>query len=113
MKKSRMVFETYNGPVFFELPDIIYCRAKDNWTYFYLRNKRIERICQTLKEVEEMIDCGHFLRVHRSYLVNLLFVKEITGSYELLKLVEEYTIPIARRRRRIFKNKFRTFLLEV
>jgi two-component system LytT family response regulator len=110
---KRLLIEGVHNVHYISLSNIIYCEANNNWTKVYTLGQKTYEVCQTLKQIEERIHSEDFFRTHRSYLVNLLFVKEITGSYELLKLVEEYTIPIARRRRRIFKNKFRTFLLEV
>lgn len=55
---------------------ILFCEADDNYTYFYLKNKRKIVACRMLKEVEEQLNhFPFFVRVHHSYIIN---IKEAT-----------------------------------
>lgn len=55
----------------------------------------------TLDSLEERLDAGTFIRVHRSYLVNASLVRELVpwfaGGY-VLRLVDGAEVPVARRR---------------
>jgi len=50
---------------------IISCEANDNYTTLTLRNNKKIIVSCTLKVIEELLEDHSFLRVHRSFLVNL------------------------------------------
>ncbi len=54
---------------------------------------------QTMKFYEEHLDNNSFLRVHRSYIVNINKVKRLElyekDSYKI-KMVDETTVPVSR-----------------
>lgn len=57
--------------------DIVYAESYDNYTYVYTKTDKY-LLSQTLKKIEEkLIDSG-FLRVHKSYLVNLIRIDSIS-----------------------------------
>ena len=55
--------------------DILYCKADDNYTEIYLGNNRKKLVSKTLKYFEDALTGSSFVRVHKSYLVN---INEIT-----------------------------------
>ena len=61
--------------------DIMYCKADDNYTEIYLKNNKRKLISKTLKYFEEALAETHFVRVHKSYLVNINeVVKYVKGK---------------------------------
>ena len=50
----------------------------------------------TLNEVENELEEYHFLRIHQSFLVNLKYIKCVTGSKVVLSNGQELTVPRAR-----------------
>jgi len=53
-----------------EINDILYCQADDNYTQIFL-NERKKLVSKTLKYFEEALRENGFIRVHKSYLVNV------------------------------------------
>jgi len=53
-----------------EIKDILYCQADDNYTQLFL-NERKKLVSKTLKYFEEALRENGFVRVHKSYLVNV------------------------------------------
>ena len=65
---------------------------------------------KSLKLLEYKLPSYLFLRVHRSYIVNLKKVKELifnaTGGYRL-KMIDDSEVPVARRKSREIKKKLK------
>jgi DNA-binding LytR/AlgR family response regulator len=56
----------------------VFCRAEDKYTVLYTADGEhiVER---TIEELERTLDPATFLRIHRSAIVNLAFVKDLTA----------------------------------
>lgn len=66
-------------------------------TFHIVEKELIERtVIETLNNIEHMIDDNNFLRIHQSYLVNLLYADHIEG-YNLI-LIDNKSLPIAKSR---------------
>jgi two-component system LytT family response regulator len=98
---TRVALPTGEGYELIPAEEIIYCEADDNYTYFYLKNKKKIIACRTLKEVEEQLnDFVSFLRVHHSYMVNLNEVhKYIRGEGGYLMMSDGSTVNVSRSRK--------------
>ncbi len=71
--------------------EILYIEAHDNYSFIYLKNKKF-LISKTLKYLQENLP-DEFLRVHRSYVINLNYIDCILPSYLLINNIE---IPISK-----------------
>jgi len=108
MDNKKLLIELPKGAEFIPLADIIYCRANNNWTIIALKGHSFCQVCQTLKTIEERINSDNFMRVHRSYLVNLQQIDKIQGCYEELKMTESHTVSVSRRRKKELKQALKT-----
>lgn len=82
------------------ISNILYAKAEDTYTNFFLSNH--EKIVSTkhLMEYEKLLGSYRFFRVHKSYLINLNKVDKIVkGDHMGLQLINGEIIPIARRRK--------------
>jgi two-component system LytT family response regulator len=52
-----------------------FCFWKHNYSKVILKDSRHFLILKTLKDVQEVLEETHFLRVHRQYIINLNYVK--------------------------------------
>lgn len=92
-----LLFSTSNEIIFIKIADIIYCKADDNYCEIYTINK-MYTISKPLKEIEKSINKTSFVRIHRSYLVNLDYSKRLDKKNNILILSsphneEEILIP--------------------
>ena len=68
---TKIALPTMEGLQMIPVQSIINCEANDNYTTLVLKgNKKLVVSC-TLKVIEEMLEEHSFIRVHRSFLVNL------------------------------------------
>ncbi len=82
--KGRLVKVPFN--------EILYCEAFDNYTKLItLDNKFL--ISSTLKSVESRLGGGSFLRVHRSYVINVAQVSALEDGYVFL---DKHNIPVGK-----------------
>jgi two-component system, LytTR family, response regulator len=95
----RIALPTLAGYRMERIDNIVFCQADENYTQIYTNSGENILVSRTLKAVEELLPQGYFYRIHKSYLVNLNFVKEYTradGHHILLD--NGVTLEVATRR---------------
>jgi len=101
----KAVLPLMEGFEIVKLSEILYCEAEDNFTNFHLTDGRKIMVCRRLKFYESAFKDYAFHRVHRSYLVNLEYVKRYVkseGGYVVLE--NEKKIMVSKTRRDDFLN---------
>ncbi|WP_426791263.1 LytR/AlgR family response regulator transcription factor [Sphingobacterium sp. WOUb80] len=79
--------------------DIIFIHSIDNYVEIVTRNERLT--CRiTMEEIEENMPLSYFVRIHRGYIVNFQFVRDIDGAKLWLTEGEKAGLPISRSRRK-------------
>jgi len=97
---ERIAFPHAKGYKFITLKDIIYCESESNYTVLHLVGEPKFTVCKTLGEIEEMLTQSHFLRIHRSFLVNTNRIKEfIKSDGGFLIMENRFEIPVSRNKR--------------
>lgn len=56
--------------------EILYAESYDNYTFIYTQNQKF-LVSQTLKSIEEKLKPSGFVRVHKSWLINILSIDSI------------------------------------
>lgn len=74
-RNKKVVLPTLEGFEVVDMDDIIRMEANDNFTNFYLKDKSKQVICRTLKFYEDILKDSGFMRIHRSHIVNLNYIK--------------------------------------
>ena len=69
--ESKITIPTQHGFEVLEIDDILYCKADDNYTEIFLKNNVKKLVSKTLKYFEDALNSNNFVRVHKSYLVNV------------------------------------------
>lgn len=95
--------------VFVELDEITHFYAKDKLT-FAATESRDYIVDNTISDLEHTLDPAHFIRIHRSTLVNLRYVKELrswfTGGLALrLRDTRQTDLQVARDRAREVRRR--------
>ncbi|MCF6296134.1 MAG: LytTR family DNA-binding domain-containing protein [Flavobacteriaceae bacterium] len=90
-KKAKISLPLSGKIIFVNAEDILYCKSDGNYTEIFFKTHKKEMLSKKLKEVEALIHCGNFFRVHNSYLVNLDYITEFVksdGQYLVLEDVD-------------------------
>jgi two-component system LytT family response regulator len=82
--------------------EVMYVRAESNYSVFVMDDKSEWTLCHTLEYVEKSLEQSPFFRCHKSFLVNLVKIKEISRNRPELVMADNLRLPIARRKRKEF-----------
>lgn len=104
-KKSYSV-ETKSGFVSLPLNDIIYIETVDHNCKVVLRNETYI-VKKNIAEFENDLKECDFFRCHKSYIVNLYYVKEFEDD---ITLTNDEKIQVSRRRKTMFKDRYILFI---
>ena len=73
--------------------DIHYIQSWGNYLKFFLLDQNIKIVRKTIKMVESELPTNQFLRIHKSYIVNIRYIKAIEGNQ--IKL-DDMKLPIGK-----------------
>lgn len=71
-----------DNKIIYRIPydNISYIQSWGNYLKFFLRDQQIKIVRKTIKHVEAELSSRQFLRIHKSYIVNIKYVKSIEGN---------------------------------
>ncbi len=86
-----------NKIMLIEPENIIYCKSEGSYTQVYLKDKQKVLVSKSIKQIERLCPSDLFLRVHKSYIVNIKEVVEYIrqGGGELI-LSSGMVVPVSR-----------------
>lgn len=98
-KFKRIALSNSSGTFVFNVSDIIRLESDDNYTKFFIKNKKPILISKTLKEYDELLSENGFERIHQSHLINMVYLKSFVkdGSYVIMDDASQ--VPVAQRKR--------------
>lgn len=82
--------------------EILYIETMDDYLVFNIEDGRKHIIHSSLKKIDEKLCHLHFLKVHRSYIINLKKIRSIEDTHILIK---EKVIPVSRAHRPTLMKK--------
>lgn len=99
---DRIPVEKAGKKLLVQVEEITHVMAKDDYAYLHTDSERYLST-SSLAQLERKLDASSFFRVHRRYLVNLAWVKEVVPMYGgtlLLTLADSAAtqVPVSRRR---------------
>ncbi len=109
-QEMKLCITSLKGFQVIELKDILYCEASSNYTNFYFTSGSSICTAKSIHEYEELLSDSGFIRIHKSYLVNLLHVKEyLRGEGGAVVLSNKKELEVSRRRKDEFLKKMKSF----
>jgi two-component system LytT family response regulator len=97
-KRNSITVKSLNSLRIIYIEEIIYCKSANSYTIFFLENGDEIISSKTLKEYCALLPEELFIRVHKSYLINISLIKEYK-SEGVLVLSNGSEIPVAARRK--------------
>ena len=107
---QRIALPTMQGLEFVLVESIIRCSSSNNYTEFFLKDKKRMLVSRTLKEAEDMLSDHAFLRVHNSHIVNLnAIIKYVKGEGGYLVMEDGTTVDVSRSRKELLMEKLQPY----
>src|SRR5690606_36204335 len=98
--EMKLCLPTFKGFIIRRLDEIIYCEAERSYTIFHIVGSKPVIVSKPLLEYESLLDDTSFLRIHKSFLVNLHHVKEYQrGEGGVVIMSNDAEIEISRRKK--------------
>jgi len=91
-KDSRIIIGTEGEIIFLKLKEIIYIECINRYTVVRTKKKYFETLIK-MNKWEDILNSGDFYRVHKSYIVNLEYIKEI-GKEIILDNEEKVEVSV-------------------
>lgn len=105
---TKLVLPTLEGFEIVKVNEIIRCKADDNYSEIYLTNGQKYVISKTLKFYEDLLKEMDFVRVHKSHLINIQYVKKYTkGKGGFATLNDGTEIEVSSSKKETFLSYFK------
>lgn len=83
---------------------IIYIEAYDSYSWLHLSDGTKQLSCKSIGYYEENFSQDNFIRIHRSYLINLSHLKLYEQKYRLVHLKGETVLSVSYRKNRLLSK---------
>ena len=97
-EKFRLALADASEIKYVQIDEIIRLQAESNYTHIFLTGNKVFISAKTLKEYDEILQGHHFLRVHKSHLVNLSHIQAYDRQ-GILQMSDQSKVEVARRKK--------------
>ena len=103
LQKLKLCIPSLKGFQVVDIPDIMYCEASGNYTNFHFTGHPVICASKPINEYEELLQDSNFVRIHKSFVVNLEHVKEyIRGEGGSVLLTNGQEVEVSKRNKEAF-----------
>ncbi|MBC7864334.1 MAG: response regulator transcription factor [Bacteroidia bacterium] len=106
---NKMAIPCNDGYVFVDSNDIMYCGADLKYTDIYTSKNEHIVSSKNLGEFEEMLSVKPFFRCHKSFIININYVKKYLKSDNQVVMVNDKVIDVSNRKKDEFLKMFERF----
>jgi two-component system, LytTR family, response regulator len=109
-RKKQIKLHFLNSFVTIPVDKIIRLEGDCNYTVVHTQNKKYVS-ARTLKHYQEILDESYFIRIHKSHIVNIKFVKslDIQTNSSAVAFNEGKNIEVSRRKLKEVAEKFQAY----
>lgn len=105
-EQPKLLIQKKNKVYLLNQHEIIYLERDLRVTHIICQNQTVT-ITDRLEDLITKLDPNHFIRCHRSYIINIQYLQEY--SYNSLLMKKDYTIPVSRK----YQTNIKNFLLDI
>jgi two-component system LytT family response regulator len=114
-KLRKLAVPSRDKVLLVDVNDIMYFKADDNYARMFQTNGEELVVSKSLKECEDLFTDSDFIRIHKSYLINLnhvrAYVRSDTGGGSV-QLSNNTNVEVSRRLRATFLKRMHNFAIE-
>jgi two-component system LytT family response regulator len=102
---KKIVLQTAETIFVVRMDDIIYLQADGSYTRFYTTSHGVLTITKKLIDFEYLENSGPFFRTHRSYIVNLNYIKKVDKKEFILIMHNDAEVYLAQDKKNLLLEK--------
>ncbi len=103
-QSKNISVSTSEGVEYINIDEIIYILADGSYSHLYMTNKQNMVVSKNIMEFELLLTDKDFFRCHKSYLINLNFVKKLITNDNYIELKDGSKVIISRRKKDEFND---------
>lgn len=97
---KKIIIKTFDNIHLVPVNEILFCESDGNYVSVHLINQSKILVSSSLKDYEEMLSENGFFRVHKTYLINIRYIRRFEKAEGGSVVLEnENKIPVASRKR--------------
>ena len=101
---EKIVLSMNEKKIIVKIDDIIYLKADNVYTEFYLKNNIKHVVSKPLKEYELLLSQNNFYKPHRSYIINKDLIKSYKKSSSEIEMISGDYISLSRDKKKEFEE---------
>lgn len=107
---AKIALPQLGGINFLDVNEIISLQADSNYTIIHKQDMQKSVVTKTLKDFEDILDDSQFVRIHKSHIVNLMYITEYsTVDGGIVKMNDGNVWSISRRQLDMFLQKMKKY----
>ncbi|TAD86180.1 MAG: DNA-binding response regulator [Bacteroidetes bacterium] len=95
----KLMIAGMDGPRFIPTSEILFAEAQNNYTRFHLKNNKKMLASKTLLEFENLLGEHGFMRVHKSYLINVKYADRYLSIKGTVLMEDGIEVDVSRRKK--------------
>lgn len=112
MEGKNVVLNVEDGFILENSKNIEYCYANESYSVIVTYMGKKITITKTLKDLEELLPANQFYRTHKSYLVNIYYIRKFVKANESFVLLRSgIKIPVSVRKSSAIANEIKNLLI--
>jgi two-component system LytT family response regulator len=109
-QKMKLCIPSLKGFQVIDIHELVYCEASGNYTNFHFTNQSLICASKPIHEYEELLADCNFVRIHKSYLVNLEHIKEyVRGEGGTVIMSNGHEVEVSRRKKDMLMTRIKSF----
>ena len=108
--KEISLTQPYGETVNITCSDILLIKSTGNYVEYSIRNRENMRVRAKLDDVEKELEHGVFLRLHKSYIVNMDFIKAVNYTHLLVTLKDDTIVTISKAYKKEVKARYMEYI---
>ncbi len=106
---KKLVLTTLDFVHVVDINNIIKCQSSVNYTIFYIRGEKEILVSKTLKEFDEQLTPHGFFRAHKSWLINMNYVKGYNKKEGGAILEDGGEVPVSTAKKEDFMEALKSY----
>ena len=109
---NKLRVATSDHVYFIDVKEIVRIQSVSNYSKLFFRSGKSLMVSKVLAHFDALLTESHFVRIHRTHLVNLLCIKQYDrGNSTRIGLLNEEVLPVSRSKKKMLQHEMKLWSL--